>query len=334
MRKSAHARRIANGLDEHVRADLEEDPRTAIETHFGFTVQAARSFAQRGAGGWCDGMSETRTGVLLYRATPGRRENFTLAHELAHHLLDLDYDAPSWIADQPDPARLVEEVCDEIASRLLIPEERIRWAIGDAKPSAATIAELYETTTASRTACMIAVASRLPCDGFALLVDPDDPTRVFTASRARETTRPYAWKGNEIPGAHPLHRSVPSSACRGWWADWRGDRREYYMSTADVAGYLCAVLVENDLWQVDVLHTYVEVDEDRGNDAALSCPGCGFTGTTRWWPCSTCGVLPCPRCQKCECDRRERREKRDSCQSCLVSVRSHLLVDGLCDDCR
>jgi hypothetical protein len=328
--RPGHARRIVQAIAPQVRADIAEDPRSAIEFHYGFKVQPATSFTVRGARGWCDGMSEMASGIILYRLTPGRRENFTLAHELAHHLVAEDNDCPSWLADQPEPAQLLEEVCDDIASQLLISDKHIRWALDGGRPRAETVAALYEATVASRTACLIAVANRLPCDGFALLVDPEDPSRVFAAARARDT-RPYAWKDDVIPGAHVLQRANGPVAQRSWWADYRGDRRDYYVTIAEAAGYTCAVFAENDLWGIDALHTYTPVEPDRGNNATVNCPSCGFTGTTRWWPHDECGTLTCPKCQACECTRREQREKRAACKNCFTVVRTHLLDEnGVC----
>lgn len=331
MTTGSHARRIVAGLDDDVRADLAEHPRSAIELHFGLTVMPASSFAERGARGWCDGMSETKAGIILYRATPSRRENFTLAHELAHHLVDAADDCPSWLADQPDPLRLLEEVCDLIATELLIPHETITTVLGGHPPSAQTVDSLHDTTVASRTACAIAVANKLPCDGFVLLAERGT-NEVFAGARARDT-RPYAWRGDAIPDAHPLRRDEPPALTKTWWPKGSNDRRGYYMSTLDIDGYLCAVFAENDLWGIDTLHVDEPAEPDRGNDATITCP-CGYIGTTRWWPCVDCGVPTCPKCNECECNRRARREARGICRVCTASVREHLLVDGLCDSCR
>src|SRR5262245_36229040 len=56
-----------------------------------------------------------------YRPTASRRENFTLMHELGHHLVESSIECLSWIADQPAPKRVLEQVCDQIAADLLIP---------------------------------------------------------------------------------------------------------------------------------------------------------------------------------------------------------------------
>jgi hypothetical protein len=331
MTVHGHARRLVEAIPDDVRADVLDDPRSAIEVHFEMTVTPAISFGQRGAGGWCDGASITDAGIILFRPTESRRQNFTLAHELGHHLLAEDDDAPSWLADQERPRAREEEICDLIAARLLVPDERIVAALAGGPPSPATVATLYATTVASRTACAVALAVRIPCDGFVVLTEPGSRA-VFAAARTRDT-RPYPWRGDAIPAANPLSRPDPPSTAKTWWADWRGQRREFYMSAGPVDGYICGVFAETDLWCVETLHVYTPVAPDRGYDGSISCP-CGYRGKTRMWPCADCGVPECRSCHECECARRALREPRGTCRICTKSVRSHLLVDGLCDDCR
>lgn len=327
----SHARRLADALPDTVRTDLCGGPLSAIPRYFPLTVAVASSFDEPGEHGWCDGASITDAGVILYRPTDSRRENFTLLHELAHHLIANDDDCPSWLADQDDPGKLEEEICNLVAARLLIPEERITQALDKKPPSAATVTALYQATGASRSACAIAVAQRIPCDGFVILTEPGSG-EVFVSSRTRDT-RPYPWKGDPIPDPHPLSRPDPPPKAKTWWPRWNGDRRDFYMVTGDVAGYICGVFAENDLWGIDTLHVYTPVEEDRGYHGTLTCP-CGYQGVVRMYPCRTCGVSECPRCGECDCQRRERNQPRDTCANCFSSVRSHLLVDGLCDACR
>jgi len=331
MKQHGHARRLVDGLDDAVRRTIRDDPLQAAQEVFALTAQPSSSFRRRGAGGWCDGTSITQDRILLYRPTESRRHNFTIAHELGHHLIADDDDCPSWLADQGDPDRLEEEICDLIAARLLIPDSDIDAALAGSPPEAETVARLYAATRASRTACAIAVANKLPCEGFGALIEPGS-SEIFAGARARDT-RPYAWKGNPIPPAHPLRRENLPARSKAWWPDPSGKRRTFYMTVADVAGFTCALFAENDLWQVETLHVNLPAEPDRGNDASITCP-CGYKGKTRMFPCRECGASECPQCGECDCARRARREKRAMCNGCMTSVRAHLLVDGLCDNCR
>ena len=331
MNRHGHARRLVDQLSDDVRAAVRADPHGAARERFGLLVEPSMAFSERGEGGWCDGASITKAGVILYRPTAGRRENYTVAHELAHHLIDDDDECPSWLADQDDPGRLQEEICDLIAARLLLPDELVTDALAGARPSPEAVARLYDTSAVSRTACAIAIANRLSCDGFVLLAEPGSGV-VFAGARARDT-RPYAWRGNPIPAAHPLGRDEPPVKAKAWWPKPSGERRTFYMTTGYVDGYLCAVFAEDDLWGVEKLHFNEPAEKDRGNDQVIACP-CGYRGPTRMHPCPTCGVPECPKCRECECDRRKRREATAMCTRCFSTVRVHLVVDGLCDDCR
>lgn len=313
-----------------VREDLAHGLANAIRDHFGLRVQHADAFGERGDGGWCDGVSIIDSGVILYRPTASRRENFTLMHELGHHLVENNGECLSWIADQPDPSRVLEQVCDQIAADLLIATTDIDGALTGGPPDATAVIHLFENTEASRSACAIAIARKLPCDGFVVLLE-EGTTDVFFAARARDT-RPYAWRGDTIPTGHPLRQQPPPTRARAWWPRPNGvERREYYLSTVTDGGWTVAVFAEDDLFDVTALHLPQPVVEDKGYDGSVTCP-CGYSGPTRWWPCSECGQSQCPSCGECACAHRAR--QRVQCQQCFASVMPHLLEGGLCDACR
>lgn len=98
------ARRIVEAIDDEVRQGLAGALAVGIELHFGLLVAPSDAFAQRGAGGWCDGVSIIDAGMILYRPTDSRRENFTLMHELAHHLIATNEECcPGW-RTKPSPS--------------------------------------------------------------------------------------------------------------------------------------------------------------------------------------------------------------------------------------
>src|SRR5216683_6826991 len=110
-----------------------------------------------------------------------------------------------WAADQPDPGRAVEEVCDRVAARLLLPPELMQDVMGDGQPTAADIMTLYSRSRASRQVCAIAVSERLGCRGFVCILDSD--TGVVQFSSRVGDTQPYAWRGNVVAATH-LMRSA------------------------------------------------------------------------------------------------------------------------------
>lgn len=334
MSLSGWVRRILERISDEIRRDLADELATAIELHFGLIVTPSSSFAERGARGWCDGVSIIDAGMILYRRTDSRRENFTLMHELGHHLVAADDDCLSWLADQPDPAQALEQLCDHIAAALLITADDYTEAAAGEGSTAGTLVRLYDNTHASRSACAVTLARRLPCDGFVTLVQ-EGTQEVFFTARSTDTTRPYPWRGDALPPAHPLRWDPPPERTKAWWPyPSASDRREYFMSTAVSEGWRFAVFAVDNLWNVPGFHLPQVIDDDRGNDQFIRCP-CGYRGKTRMWPCSTCGVPECPKCHECECARRARREPTARCQGpCMRTFRVHLLEDGYCEDCR
>lgn len=315
-----------------MRSDLADDPEVAIQVHFPLTIAAATSFASRGEGGWCDGSSITDARIILYRPTASRRQNFTLLHELAHHLIAADDTCLNWLANRPEPLRELEQMCDDLAAALLIPRERVDAVMARGPISADTLDALYRQSEASRSACAVALAQRLPCDGFVAIIDTGSAT-VFFSARARET-RPYAWKGDLVPAGHLLRVAPVPERSETWWPYPDGEHRQFYMSTVTREDFVYAVFAEHDLWNVTKLHLSNEARPDRGYHGTINCPSCGYSGSTRWWPCKVCNEGTCPRCGECGCDRRARQLRLGRCRICTVSVAEHLLLDGICPGCR
>lgn len=309
------------------------DPEQGLAEHYGLQVVPSTTLQVRGAGGWCDGVSLLQQGRILYRRTASRRENFTLCHELGHHLADQSEACFDWLADQPESDRLLEQLCDRIASLVLIPSET-RGALQDGAVRALDFVDLFRSTNASRSACANAIADALPSEGFAVLVSPDDSDRVFYSSRKGDT-RPYPWSGDLLPRGHPVARVHASRECRTFWPYPDGGQRDLYMSAVADDGWVFAIFSDNNIWRVDG-GSFVDLGhENRRNDAQIECVSCGFAGITPMWPCEECSIPPCPKCGECDCDREERRVKRGRCVSCTTTVRVALLDDdGLCPNCR
>lgn len=332
MSAPRHVERLLAAIPVDAKRDLADSPEVGIQLHFSLTIEAARSFAARGNGGWCDGSSITEAGIILYRPTSSRRENFTLLHELAHHLVANDDACLNWLADRPEPLRELEQMCDHLAAALLIPRELVDTALAGRPPSAATLDGLYDLSQGSRSASAVALAQRLPCDGFVALVDTTTNSLFFSA-RAHDT-RPYAWKGDPLPAGHPLRVTPVPEKAMTWWPYPDGERRQFYLSALAEGDLVYAVFAENDLWNVAKLHFSDVGRPDRGYHGTINCRTCGYSGNTRWWPHDVCGEGTCPRCGECGCDRRVRQQRMGRCRICTVSVLEHLLVDDVCPGCR
>lgn len=325
-----HAARLAVSLSDAERAAVVRDPITAIADIWGIDVQPTTPAVARGDGGHCDGMSLLKDKVLHYRPTPGRRQNFTLTHELAHFLLDRDDAARDWLMAQPETGKLTERLCDAIASRLLIPDVVIKMA--GATPSGALLLELHDRTCASDQVAAIRLAERLPCAGFVALIDASEGVVDF-ASR-RDGTQPYAWEGDALPDGHPLSRlsEGQSTTVESWWPYRNGAHARYYVSASRRDDRIYAVFAEEDLWNAVAFHVPRESHEDTRPELTVRCE-CGYARTIHDYPCAECGKPFCPECQACGCTRRAKKEQM--CKGCTVMVARHLLdSEGLCEGCR
>lgn len=327
---SSVAQDIVGKIDADVRKRVATKPLDAVRNDFSLDVIEIDDPRRRGDGGSCDGFSFLDVGAIHYRPTWTDRQYFTIAHELAHFLVERDDPAMNWLTSQPSTLRLLEKVCDAAASRLLIPDELIR-AIGSA-PAARDLAVLANSTHASRSACIVRIAERLPCDGFIALVNPYEQ-QVFFASR-REDTRPYAWQGNPVPDGHPLRRVDDHGELKieSWWPFPSGDHVRYYLSAYRDDDWVYAIFAERDLWNIAKFHTPEQREQDQRPEFTIRC-SCGFNRTIRAYPCSECGVPSCPGCGRCDCDRRAERPA-DCCSVCGLTYPLHLIADGVCVDCR
>jgi len=328
------ANHIVAGLSPQARAALAADPTSAVREHFGLRVIASDLLGERGQRGWCDGLSFLEQGDILYAPTPwSDRQNFTILHELGHHLVNMetDEDILVWVADQP-PAT-IEQACDLVAAELLVPATLVDDLLDGGRPTGASVLELHDRTHASREVCAVAIARHLGCEGFVALAQ----SGIITFASRVADTRPAPWRGDPIPSAHPLSRLAngQSRAVETYWPRNVGNPRRYYMNATRHDGWTYAVFTENDLWDTVAFHApdpqQLRRPTPDGHQVRCSC---GYTGISRLCPCNTCRTTPCPKCGQCECDRREARTKRAMCAHCMRSFPVQQLANGLCDDCR
>lgn len=324
------AARIVAKVGRAIRERIARDPLAAARDDFHCVLVELENLNERGDGGSCDGFSFLDANTIYYRPTFSDRQNFTVAHELAHQLVENDDEAIDWITSQPGAPKL-EEVCEAVAGRLLIPDD-IVTAIGT-PPTARGLAAIFNSTNASRSACAVRIAQQLPCEGFVAIIDVRTQ-HVYFAAR-HDDTRPYAWQGNSVPDTHNV-RYVEDGQQRhaeSWWPYPNGDRVRFYMSAYRERDWTFAIFAANDLWQTITFHAPEQRQRDTRPELTHRCPDCGFDGTFRGYPCTDCRTPYCSRCKRCECDRRSERSK--VCISCGLVKAKHLFdEDEICVDCQ
>ncbi len=324
-------------LEPEIQQRFAEEPLVVLREDLGLRVSALEKVSgARSGGGACDGTSFIDDNVILYVPTPNsRREQFTLGHELGHWLIPQCDEVMEWILQQRNASQLVETICDQVAQRLLLPPASIDLVVADGPVRAEHVNELFESTQASRQACAIAVANRLPHVGAVALIDRTDNSVVFASIRPDpEQGWPTVipWKGQLLPAGHRLAGLAAGASVTGKmpWTD-RWDRRtDFYVDAVSDQRRIVAVFSDIDLWNSEHLHLDAARDFDQRPTATIHC--CGSQRTVRGYPCPTCRQQFCPECHRCKCDQVAAREQR--CSSCYLNFQVHLLSNGLCEMCR
>ena len=337
MKLGPRIERAVKILDPVVQEQFVLDPLDALTTGMQLTVRAVDSLSsRRGDGGFCDGMSFLEDGLILYAPTPNsRRQNFTLAHELGHWVVEQDQGLFDWIADQSDPPALLETVCDQIAQRFLLPEALVTEVVGEDLVRAHDVQNLFDNSQASYQACAIAIAQHVRGLGAVVLIDRFDG-QVHHASIQPDPDdgwpEVYPWRGQVLPEAHGLREFNPGSTFtrRITWRDSWGRTADFYADAIADDRRIIAVLAGYDIWKVDPGYMIQPREFDTRPLLTIFC--CGQSRSFRGYPCPTCGKGFCPVCKNCQCDRAAKTE--ETCTGCFMIFQRHLLVDGLCEGCR
>jgi hypothetical protein len=325
-------------LSEAVRRGFAANPLEALLSDLHLKVEAVDHLAnRRDDGGACDGMSFLQDGVILYAPTPfSRRENFTLAHELGHWLVEQVDELYDWLADQRDPARMLETLCDRIAQRLLLPEDVVDSVAADGPIRAHHIVDLYQASHASRPVCSIALARRLPSLGAIALINRVDNVVQYASVRPdphEGWPTVFPWPGQVVPAGHALKNMSPGADLtrRTFWRTPWGVQEEYYIDAVSDHNRIIVVFSDIDVWDAERLHIDPAREFDRRPVNEIHC--CGRTHTVRGYPCQDCGQPYCPVCGNCRCQRIAQREQLCA-GTCFLKIQPHLLIDGLCEECR
>ncbi len=325
-------------LNETVRARFAANPIQILRDDLGLKVEEVDHLAdQRDDGGACDGLSFLQDGVILYAPTPySRRENFTLAHELGHWLIEQVEALYDWLADQDDPPRMLETLCDRVAQRLLLPEPIVDSVVARGPIRARHVLELYRVSHASAPACSIALANRLPRLGAVVLINQARDAVQYASVRPDiEEGWPtvFPWPGQAVPTGHPFRSMLPGAAVtrKSFWRTTWGRQQDYYIDAVNTDKHVIAVFSDIDVWGAERLHIDEPREFDRRPVTEIHC--CGQSQTVRGYPCPDCRKPYCPHCGHCRCQRIAQREQM--CEgNCFLRFQPHLLVNGLCDECR
>lgn len=325
-------------LGSDVRRRARDDIRAVLEQDCGFRVAELPAVkVSREGHGSCDGVSFIADRTVLFRPTVSRRENFTLAHELGHILVRECDQVQDWLADLDagEEGRMEEWLCDQIAQRILLPDELVAEFTGPV--SAAGVVDLFDVSQASLAACAVAASRRLPGPAGIVLINVDTgEVDLASVQPDSELGWPanFPWRNQLLPEGHPLQllRQGPEATARrrmSWTTPW-GTRSTYYVDAQRHFGQIVAIFADRDLWGSERLHLDGPREFRRSILGTVRC--CGETHAVSTFPCDVCHGHFCPTCQRCQCDKRAATEVL--CTGCFQLKQRHLMTNGVCVDCQ
>jgi Zn-dependent peptidase ImmA (M78 family) len=162
----------------------------SVAEHLGIRVIES---LMTGCDGWCVRCGRTAV-VRLNKASPSSRRRFTLAHELAHLVLDVAPDICSFVAEPFGGARRTENAANHLAAELLLPESRLTSLIQSVPVDAATLKKVAKAARVSElmAACRLAnLAQRIGLVNAAVVLFAEGSVR-WTWSKTLAVPEPIA----------------------------------------------------------------------------------------------------------------------------------------------
>ncbi len=261
-----------------------------------------------------DGTYDPQTHTITYRETQSQgRNNFTILHELAHHLLALNeewcYDIAPALARHNKERTVEELIASTFAAQTLIPDDLADEAFANGITSHAVV-KLAQQTAASPTACLVRALAE-PSERLVMLTNLEGvPWFVQTSGT------PYA------PGKHVRQPAIEAAAQRaqtgtGSYRLVGGEGLRF--GTGKVNPHVAFdVTVEQGLVYAIIETTPLDSRITATSEGwTLDClAGCGHTFTANESPgnCGRCSEARCSRCRGCDC------RVSTLCQSCTITL--------------
>lgn len=261
---------------------------------------------------------KARKHVTVARALSVRRQSFSALHEGAHHLLTTMVGLNSGVAEvlyaMTDGGKeLEEDVAEAFAARLLLPEREVSPLIGPEGIDAAAIVRLFGGTAASREACAVWAADRLPAPGYVIVAETDGTVRF--AARA----------GDSFPIARDTPQPRTPLARAGQIGRARSVDSLYYRSGVQTDPLQIDAILDADLVLAVAMTDSAPwaklnlpvVPQPRA--VAGYCENCGADFESHESACPTCDQRRCPRCSRCGCETGASRGER-TCTECFQAL--------------
>jgi Zn-dependent peptidase ImmA (M78 family) len=183
--------------------------------------------------------------IVIDQDSPPKRQRFTLAHEVMHHLIRHDAEILSDLHEEFEGERLeaqLEALCNLGAAEMLLPGEVVEAAIVKRGQNPRLIPELAELHQVSEEVVIIALAERGPTPSLVLMAGAK-PLRVFFSAK-HERFFDRVSRGSAIPRDHPLAVALETGLPYRGRAKLPGHPTSYGLEAYPKAGRVYAVFRE------------------------------------------------------------------------------------------
>lgn len=226
------------------RDDLTRDAFAALEGRDDLTVVCVKEFVPHDSQLGCSvagGYRWDPPTLIVTQSMSWRRQQFTLLHELGHHIQKTDIALGTTIVEHPEPEAFEDASCDAFAALMLLPDDLVDAYIHGNGPTASTAVGVFTASNASRAAICVRLVARFSSPAVVAVLDGHG---IVTFAAARGELFPPARGSNQ--SANPLvqaamratgeDRLVTRDDARIWYrsghtsdllygqASWAGDR--------------------------------------------------------------------------------------------------------------
>jgi hypothetical protein len=289
---------------------LRNDPFGTLVRSTEITVSIEDGLGNTGCGG--GGYYRPSPPTIHLHPATSRRDNFTLLHELAHHLQQRHDQWGYTLIDMVEPNRrkVEEAVCDQFAAQVLMPISDTDRHATSLHP-ADVMAGLFARSEASRSATLQRVREMLPPDARWLLAVADLDGVVTTSSTTYDDPPPpkgFTQEGFRQVAAESMEAAV---------------RREFHEGIEYRTGSVLddlrveAALDHEERYVFLALRPTTASGSGTWTFPAQECsnPVCEKTFQARKSSgrCGTCQEFKCPHCHRCSCTAPDRPTRCGTC---------------------
>lgn len=279
-------------------AALRDDPFGTLVRSAEISVEIEDGLANTGCGG--GGYYRSRPPTIHLHPATSRRDNFTLVHELGHHLQQSHDKWGFALIDMAERERrkIEEQVADQFAAQILMPMRDADLRDASFHP-ADVMAGLFARWEASRSAVLQRVREMLPSDSRWLLAVADLDGVVITSATTYDDPQPpkgFAQEGFSRVAAEAMESAV---------------RREFhegieYRNGAVLDGMRVEAAIDHEERYVFIALRPTTVNESGTwtfplQECSNSLCEATFQAKRSSGRCETCQEFKCPDCHQCGC---------------------------------